>query len=565
MPLPPHLRKPAALAALAGLTVLGLALAFRGWDRWVEDRLARWAVGEVGRRTGGAYRLVLGDLAFLPLAGSIAFDSAIVVTDSARNRRRAEPLPMLAWRGHGCRVSGVNVPRLLLRKALDARELGCDRVVASIALAAAATGDRGPGADSAAPDETEEDSPLGLTELRIGDVSFPAADIRVERPGERGPASIRLERARFEAGDLAFDPAAGLAEGRALSAGRARLTAAGLLLRPDTLIELAAQGLEADFGASTLRLAGLRHEPSIPESEWVRRVRVRRDRIAFELDTLHARGVDWRAFLASGGIGIRALELQGARLDVLTDRRIPKGRPRRHRTPQQWAALPGAPLRLDTLLVTGAIAYRERRPDREAAGRVSFDRMRATVLHLERPSRGRPLRIEAAARVMGAGDLTVEAEVPLDAPDFRYRLAGRLGPMPAEAFNRYLSVNEAFEFGEGRVEEIVFRQTAKAGRAATTLTPRYLDLSVRPTGDGGGIVGSVTRRVKQFVANALVVRSENPADGGDDFRVARTVRQYDPATTWLQHLWLSLRDGLTVAIREQKPEDEERPRRPARP
>jgi hypothetical protein len=71
--------------------------------------------------------------------------------------------------------------------------------------------------------------------------------------------------------------------------------------------------------------------------------------------------------------------------------------------------------------------------------------------------------------------------------------------------------------------------------------------------------------VKQFVANALVVRSENPADGGDDFRVARTVRYYDPTTTWLQHLWFSLRDGLTVAVKEQKPEDEERPRRPARP
>jgi hypothetical protein len=196
---------------------------------------------------------------------------------------------------------------------------------------------------------------------------------------------------------------------------------------------------------------------------------------------------------------------------------------------------------------------------------VTFDQLRATVLHFDRPSRGRPLRIVAGARVMNEGRISVEATVPLDAPDFRYRLAGRLGPMPAPAFNRYLSVNEAFEFGEGTVEEITFRQTARAGRVTTTLTPRYRNLSVRPTGEGGGIVGSVKRTVTKFIANALVVRSDNPADGGDDFRVAHTTRVYDPTTTWIQFLWLGLRDGLNEGIREQTDEDDERPRRSARP
>jgi hypothetical protein len=107
---------------------------------------------------------------------------------------------------------------------------------------------------------------------------------------------------------------------------------------------------------------------------------------------------------------------------------------------------------------------------------------------------------------MGEGRLTATAVIPLDAPDFRYDLSATLGRMPARAFNRFLSVNEAFEFDRGEIDEVTVRQRARGGLAITTLTPRYHDLSVKPTGDGGGVVGAVTRGLKKFIANAFVVR-----------------------------------------------------------
>ena len=189
-----------------------------------------------------------------------------------------------------------------------------------------------------------------------------------------------------------FEPRANPRERRALSGRPGAPDRDGLVLRPDTLTEIAIAGVEADLTDSTLRLAGARHEPSIPEDQWVRRVRVRRDRIRFELDSLRARGVAWRAFVATGDIGVRALELEGARLDVLTDKRIPRGRPQRHRSPQQVASDGGPALRLDTVLVSaGTIVYRERKPGSERPGRVSFDAVRGRVLDLHLPSRGKAL------------------------------------------------------------------------------------------------------------------------------------------------------------------------------
>ncbi|MBA2458406.1 MAG: hypothetical protein H0V43_05545 [Gemmatimonadales bacterium] len=553
MPFQPHLPRRAPLLAAVAFTLLVVALAFRSWDRYVEDRLGRWAVAELAGRTDSTYHLVLGDLSFLPLAGSLSFDSATIVTDSVRNHRRKTPLPGLRAQGRECRVSGVDVSRLLFRRSFEADALGCRRIVAVVTSASR---------EKKKPRETTDTSgiaapmrnlvrPLGLSAFRIAEVSFPALSLTFERLGRNGDASVVLEHARFHAADLVLDLSADSDTGHGVSADRSRLEATGLLLRPDSATEITVARLEANLTDSTLVLADAEHEPSMPDDEWVGRQRVRKDRVRFALDGLRARGVAYRAFAGSGNIGIRAVELRGARLDVLTDKRIPKGPPRRHRTPQQVAVRPGPELRLDTVLVTGGtVVYRERKPERERPGVVTFDTVRATVLDLDLPSRGRRLRIDASARLMEEGLLTVQASVPLDAPDFRYQLSGKLGRMSAKAFNRFLGENEPFEFDNGWVEGIGFRQDVKGGRATTTLTPRYRDLSVEPTGEGGGLIGSVKRAAQEFVAQTFVVRSRNPDEDGKNLRTARTVRRYDPAITWVQFLWFGLRDGLMEVLKE---------------
>ncbi len=200
--------RPIVVLAAVALALAFAALAFRWWDRSVEDRLGRWAVGEITRRTDSTYHLALGDLSFLPLAGSISFDSAVVSTDSVRNRRRRSPLPALEWRARGCRVSGLDVVRLVFRRSFVARELGCDRVVAGIALPSREEDEGRPASDSAGSADPPLDlaRPLGLSSFEVADVSLPALSLTLERLGRRGGTSIRVEHARFEAKDLLFEP-----------------------------------------------------------------------------------------------------------------------------------------------------------------------------------------------------------------------------------------------------------------------------------------------------------------------------------------------------------------------
>ena len=246
---------------------------------------------------------------------------------------------------------------------------------------------------------------------------------------------------------------------------------------------------------------------------------------------------------------MRSLEVRGALLDVLTDKRLPTGRPAHHRSPQAVAAGTSLGLHVDTAHITGGrIVYHERNPARTRAGRVFFDSVRGKVLDLDLPSQGKPLTIEASGRFMNEGLLSVHATVPLDAPDFRFELTGKLGSMPATALNEFMAENLSFKLQEGEVDAVEFRQTALRGTVTTNITPRYRKLSVEPSDTGGGVVSSVKRAIRKVRANTFKIRSENPEDDGKRLRTAITVRTYDPANSWIQFLWLGLRDGLSEVI-----------------
>ncbi|HEY7192318.1 MAG TPA: hypothetical protein VH439_01115, partial [Gemmatimonadales bacterium] len=65
-------RRALIVAAVAILLALGVAKYFQWWDRYVETSLGQWAVAEISERTHGVYTLVLGDLDFRPIAGSLS-------------------------------------------------------------------------------------------------------------------------------------------------------------------------------------------------------------------------------------------------------------------------------------------------------------------------------------------------------------------------------------------------------------------------------------------------------------------------------------------------------------
>src|SRR5262245_57626967 len=111
------------LLAAAALTLLAIYLTGFRATRLVNELLREWATGQVATQSDSVYALQIGRLHFNWPLRRITLDSAVVVTDTARNARRPWPLATLNGVLRTCVISGVDLPRLVLGKGLAASQI----------------------------------------------------------------------------------------------------------------------------------------------------------------------------------------------------------------------------------------------------------------------------------------------------------------------------------------------------------------------------------------------------------------------------------------------------------
>jgi len=393
--------------------------------------------------------------------------------------------------------------------------------------------------------------PLGIRKFQISNIAFPTLQFSLRRIKLRGPASFEIEHARLVGHKIELDVTAMRGSPEAFSSVGLRLEASHLLFKPDTLTALSLAGIDIGLTDSTLSVSRLNLAPTVTDEEWRRHQKVRHDRIRLSLDTLAAVGVAYRTLVRTGEVHVRRILLRGARLDVLSDKRLPAAAgPKKVHTSPQASAQEAAPVvHVDTIVVDSSeVSYLERKPDRDRPGRLDFKSLTVRISDLHLPPSGTPLAIDVSARLMGEGPLSIHATVPLDAPDFRFGLTGRLGSMPIGALNQFLTETLPVKIKDGQIDSVTFAMKATKGTNAITLTPYYRDLGIDITNPKKNVRGFVKAGLIEVGANSLKVRSRNPDSPKDRPRTAKVSRRYEPSQSWISFLWLSLRDGLLKVV-----------------
>jgi hypothetical protein len=162
----------------------------------------------------------------------------------------------------------------------------------------------------------------------------------------------------------------------------------------------------------------------------------------------------------------------------------------------------------------------------------------------------RPLVVTASARLMGAGRLEAELEMPLLSRGLDLRYHGTLGPMPFADFNRFAAPNTGIRFDKGEVVGVEFSAAVTDGRARGRVVPRYRDLSIGFTERGGGLLARAKRSLTRFIANRFVIRRDNPGDGGNGRLVSAPINlERRPSDGLFTFLWYSLRDPIRKVVK----------------
>jgi hypothetical protein len=312
------------------------------------------------------------------------------------------------------------------------------------------------------------------------------------------------------------------------------------------------RGVSASLGGDSVRIDALRLLPLPDEEGFLRRLTHRKDRFQVVAGAVRARGVDVGRAMRGAGLLARRIDVGSFALAVHTDRRLPR-RPGRARPAMPPALLrdAGVPVEVDTVRMTnGRVEYSERTADASRPGRVSFEEIDATFLHVANDTTGEESSgtalVRTTSRLYGAGRLRADFRFRVLSPDLDFSLAGELGEMDLRSLNDMFVPVAGIRLSSGRLERLAFDARVRDGRAAGSVRGRYRDLDVEKVDPASGRQ-SLPDVVASLVMDAEIRASNPPSDDGEA-RTGTIEHLRAPADPFFHFLWASLRSGLLSLV-----------------
>jgi hypothetical protein len=582
-----RLPKRIAIGLLAALVIglLAIYLISLRASPLINELLRDWATGQVATQSDSVYALHVGRLHFNWPRRRVTLDSALVLTDSARNAQRSWPKPTVQGVLRNCVISGVNLPRLVLGRGLEASQIGCAEVhwesdappdSASVARyqQARTRGPRPPQRPPAASQRTMEaphgavmtfqrdlDLPRRVPTIRIGRIVFPtvAVGIVARKPsGDR--KRFDLARAQLRVTGVVIDPAAPQYRARPLFAEGVVLRADSTEFHPDTAQMVRVGALEIDLTDSTITVQDFEQGPRISDAEFQRLSPYRRQRIRVSAARLEIRGMDQGGYSRNGALVARAIELDSLRFEILDDKRKPRrpGPRVARRSPQSWFSSLENRVVVDTIRARQAdIIYEEFQTGHDRPGRLTIEDVQLQALNVRhepgRQNAADTMSLEIRGKLMGQGDLRLAITTPLDAERMTMWVRGSLGSMDAQALNPLIEYVTPARVKSGRLDGVVFEYTVRNDVARGVVVPRYTNLAADITGTGsGGLLGAKNPiggllRATAEAAQGLKVRQNNPEEPDRPPRVGRVNHTFggESLPSWF---WNVLKQGLLSVV-----------------
>lgn len=570
------------LIVLAALVIIAVWVTVRRATSLVNTLLRDYATRQTTQLSDSVYVLNVGLLHFNWHMRRVTLDSVYLTTDPVRNAARAAPLATSTVVLRTCTLGGINIPRLIRSRGLEATHFGCREVAVDVDNPAppvpAAPAPPAPVRRRAPRDTTRAvagavaagafltfqqklELPRQVPALRVARISFPNVAIGLTQR-ERGGNDLEfsLQRALLRVRDLVIDNADTVSVYRPMFSESVILTAAGTNVAPDTVSRIAVESLEVNLTDSTVMVRGASYGPQISDAEYRRLSPWRHDRIRFAAGRVAFIGIDFDAFARTGALLARRLDVDSFRFEIRTDKRLPRrpGPAIAKRSLQGYMGTRPREIRIDTIRIReAAVIYEEWAERRDAPGRLAFTSVDAdgtSFRHVPgRVSFADPLRLNVNALLLGHGRLRARFEVPLDAPGFTMLATGSLGPMPATAFNAFLSRIMPVEVKGGQVQGVNFRFAVSDGHSRGELTPLYTGLDVNITGEGAtgvvgrrGILGGIVRGAAELAAG-LKVRLSNPGNPRERPRTG-TIDYRFRGESLPAFFWNTIKGGLLSVV-----------------
>jgi hypothetical protein len=287
--------------------------------------------------------------------------------------------------------------------------------------------------------------------------------------------------------------------------------------------------------------------------EYINQHEFETDWIELEHGAMEVRGFDFRSFFEQGIVHADFVQASDISMDIFRDKRKPLD------TSRETTMLHGLvrhipfPILIKTFRMSnGEFAYDERQ-DNEAAspGSIVISQVNATLKNLTNI----PHHLEALNEMdlQGEGLLMNEGKIDLNVKFFledeadRFHMSGSIGPMPLAAINDMIGPVTRAAISEGQLNNLFFNIYADNQEGTGEVIMKYDGLKIKILDREHRDKQNIFRRAGAFLANALVVRNNNPSSDGTLVK-GEVFSQRSSSQTIFNYWWELVLSGIVSTM-----------------
>ncbi|MDN3687220.1 DUF748 domain-containing protein [Cyclobacterium jeungdonense] len=243
------------------------------------------------------------------------------------------------------------------------------------------------------------------------------------------------------------------------------------------------------------------------------------------MELSHARlqldGMDFQSYFREGVILVDTMRLDGLELEVFRDKRKVEDTSRRPKMIHEILEELPRQVHLQTISLADITITYEERPDTKAlaAGKIFFDQVSGEITGFtniaEALSENDTLKVSAKGRLMGQGQIDLQANHLINSEMGTFFLQGKVGQMSLPTLNDMIMPATRIALKSGRLNDLYFNITADDIEGTGEVIAKYEDLEIEILDKNYQQNQNLLRKIGAFLANKVVIPTNNPDNSGN--------------------------------------------------
>lgn len=288
----------------------------------------------------------------------------------------------------------------------------------------------------------------------------------------------------------------------------------------DKMYSMKADTIRGSAATKKIIVKGLQLIPLYPELVFARKYKVQKDRYNLDFEKIEFNGVDFIGLNTDQKLHAKSLKIGPARVEVFMSRESPpppgfdKGRNYPHIALKRL----NMPIAIDTVGLSNVdLKYSEYNPASKKTGRVDFKSLTGNIINVTNDSLQLAKNNHAIANfssaLMGTGKLKVKIDFNLTADNGAFSYSGSLDKFDLRNLNSLSKNLGLIEIEGGNIQHLDFNASGNMRSANGSMNMLYTNLKVKLLSDNIDGKGTKEKGFLSFLANAVLVKNENPKKG----------------------------------------------------